>query len=175
VERYFTHPQSGEGRPPFQYPVLIYNARRDSGIEEKALQSGVKGVFYDGISLDRFIDGILEILDGGYWFPDDIMAKLISRQRQRVIVPVKEKSFLSSREVEILEKLAGGLTNDEIGEELHISLCTVKTHLQNIYRKIKVNSRTQAIIWSAKNLAKNQIDLSWLGKTHVERKAAGNH
>ena len=175
VERYFTHPQLGADRLPFQHPVSIFNARRDSGIEEKALLTGVKGIFYKEMPLGVFIDAILEILDGGTWFPEDMMVKWISRQRRRVIVPVKDKLFLSSREVEILGKLCGGLTNDEIAEELCISLYTVKTHLQNIYRKIKVNNRTQAIIWSAKNLVRNQVDLSWLGDTHVERTAVGNH
>ena len=174
MERYFTHPESGAHQPPFQQSVSIFNASRDSGIEEKALQIGVRGIFYEGTPLGVLINGLLEILDGGHWFPHDMMVKLISRQRRRVIVRVKEKPFLSSREVEILEKLATGLTNDEIAEELHISHCTVKTHLQNIYRKIKVNSRTQAIVWSAKNLARNPIDLSWLGETHVERKVACN-
>jgi LuxR family transcriptional regulator of csgAB operon len=175
VERYFLHLQLDGDRPPFQHPVSIFNARRDSGIEEKALQTGVKGIFYEGLPLEVFIEGILEILNGGIWFPEDLIVRWISSHRRRVILHIKEKPFLSSREVEIIGKLAEGLTNDEIAEQLHISLFTVKTHLQNIYRKIKVTKRTQAILWVSKNLARNQVDLSWLGETDVERKAVSHH
>ncbi len=175
VERYFLHPQPDGDRPPFRHPVSIFNARRESGIEEKALQTGVKGIFYEGLPLEVFIEGILEILNGGIWFPEDLMVKWISSQRKRVNLPAKEKPFLSSREIEIIGKLAMGLTNDEIAEHLHISLFTVKTHLQNIYRKIKVTNRMQAIIWASKHLAGNRVDLSWLGERDVEREAVCHH
>jgi len=175
VERYFTNPRLDGGRPSFRHPVSIFNARRDIGIEDKALQAGVKGIFYEGLPLEVFIEGILEILNGGIWYPEDLMVRWISSHRRHVILPAKEKPFLSSREVEIIGKLSGGLTNDEIADHLHISLFTVKTHLQNIYRKIKVTNRMQAIIWASKNLAGPQIDLSWLGERDVERKAVGHH
>lgn len=175
VERYFMHPQPDGDRPPFRHPVSIFNARRDSGIDEKALQIGVRGIFYEGLPLEVFIEGILEVLNGGTWFPEDLMAKWISSHRKQVILPAKEKPFLSSREIEIIGKLAMGLTNDELAEHLHISLFTVKTHLQNIYRKIKVSNRMQAVIWASKHLAGNRVDLSWLGERDVERKAVGHH
>jgi LuxR family maltose regulon positive regulatory protein len=53
---------------------------------------------------------------------------------------------LSKREIEVLECLARGVTNHEIAQELIISLDTVKTHTSNIYSKLGVSSRTQAVI-----------------------------
>ena len=52
---------------------------------------------------------------------------------------------LSEREIDILKCLAEGLSNREIAHRLTISLSTVKTHTRNIYTKLGVNSRTQAI------------------------------
>ena len=52
---------------------------------------------------------------------------------------------LSERELEILQLLAEGLTNQEIGSRLFLSLNTVKVHTRNIYGKLNVHSRTQAI------------------------------
>jgi len=52
---------------------------------------------------------------------------------------------LSERELEILQKIAEGLTNPEIAERLYLSLNTVKVHTRNIYGKLGVHNRTQAV------------------------------
>ena len=58
---------------------------------------------------------------------------------------------LSEREIEVLGLIAEGLTNQEISGRLYVSLNTVKTHTRNIYSKIGVNNRTQAVA-KARNL-----------------------
>lgn len=56
-----------------------------------------------------------------------------------------EKLGLSKREIEVLNMLATGLSNQEIGDQLYISLATVKTHVSKLYDKLEVKRRTQAI------------------------------
>jgi len=56
-----------------------------------------------------------------------------------------EKTELSSREIEVLQNIASGLSNQEIADKLFVSLNTVKTHINNIYSKLNVKRRTQAI------------------------------
>jgi LuxR family maltose regulon positive regulatory protein len=52
---------------------------------------------------------------------------------------------LSERELEVLRLIAGGLSNREIAQELVVAISTVKTHINNIYRKLDVSKRTQAV------------------------------
>jgi LuxR family maltose regulon positive regulatory protein len=56
-----------------------------------------------------------------------------------------ENEVLSSREIEVLEVLINGLSNKEIGEKLFISVSTVKTHIINIYSKLGVKNRVEAV------------------------------
>jgi DNA-binding NarL/FixJ family response regulator len=65
---------------------------------------------------------------------------------QRELGLAFELSPLTKREIEILKLLAKGKTNQEIGAYLNISEETVKSHLQKIYRKLNVSSRTEAVL-----------------------------
>lgn len=67
-------------------------------------------------------------------------------------VSVKPNNLLSDREAEVLAAIAQGKSNQEIAEALFVSTNTIKTHISNIYSKLGVNRRTQAIA-KAKSLA----------------------
>jgi len=65
--------------------------------------------------------------------------------------PPEDKSIpLTKREMQVLRHLALGLSNREIGQSLGISVETVKEHVQNVLRKLKVSDRTQAAVWAVK-------------------------
>ena len=62
------------------------------------------------------------------------------------VVGIKEENeVLSPREIEVLNTLIDGLSNKEIGEKLFISVSTVKTHIINIYSKLGVKNRVEAV------------------------------
>ncbi|MFH0894811.1 MAG: LuxR C-terminal-related transcriptional regulator [Bacteroidota bacterium] len=79
----------------------------------------------------------------------------IEKQRQHILseytrnVETKEqsdfKNLLSTREIEVLELIISGLSNKEIAEKLFVSLSTVKTHINNIYKILEVKNRREAI------------------------------
>lgn len=79
----------------------------------------------------------------------------VERQRQQIHSDYKQnieskqqtdfKNLLSPREIEVLELINNGLSNKEIGEKLFVSLSTVKTHINNIYKILEVKNRREAI------------------------------
>ena len=126
--------------------LVLFKVPPDKAIEKKIAERGVRGIFYENDPLDRFKKGIPAILNGELWFSRSVMVKPfleLSAQPHETQVP------LSRREKEVLILIASGLTNDEISDDLHISLHTVKNHASTIYKKIDVNNRLQAAMWAA--------------------------
>nr|WP_281435966.1 response regulator transcription factor [Oricola nitratireducens] len=63
-------------------------------------------------------------------------------------MPLIDNDLLSRRELEVVRRLAGGMSNKLIARELEISEATVKVHLKSILKKLGVTNRTQAAIWA---------------------------
>jgi DNA-binding NarL/FixJ family response regulator len=139
-------------KPGENLVVAIYNVYPGWGIEEEALRSGVKGFFYKQDSLSLFLKGINAIMGREVWVSREILMRSAIKGLRRTQSSIQEQTGLSMREIEILRLLGSGVANEEIAQKLFISLNTVKTHLNNIFKKIKVSSRLDAVAWTAKNL-----------------------
>ena len=128
-------------------PVL-FNVNSDSRIEKLVRQKSIRGIFYQNDSHRVFFKGIRAILRGELWFTRKILSRCILHPRtnksaRRLCIPL-----LSQRENEVLRLLVTGACNQDIAEEMCISLNTVKTHLYNIYKKIGVPNRLKATLWA---------------------------
>lgn len=95
-----------------------------------------------------------ELLDQKSDVPRTYIKKLLSAFRLDKLIDTGDGpvELLTERELDVLRLIAAGLSNKKIMEELYISLSTVKTHLRNIYGKLNVHSRTEAMV-KAKELA----------------------
>jgi DNA-binding NarL/FixJ family response regulator len=109
----------------------------------EALKAGASGYLLKNTGLVQMIEALSELYNGGSPMSANIARKLVTVFReQENLVPVET---LSNRENEILQLLSKGLLYKEIADQLSISTSTVRQHIHNIYEKLHVQNRTEAI------------------------------
>ena len=113
----------------------------------------LQGVFYRQDSLSLISKGIAKLLEGDMWMSRPLMTRLLDFYRRQQLNAYRPVCGLTQREVEIIGLLGTGASNTEIADQLFVSEHTVKSHLYNIFRKIKVHNRIQAMNWARQNLA----------------------
>jgi len=101
----------------------------------RAVQAGARGYLLKETSRDEIVAAIAAVYAGKQYFPPAIANRLSERNH---------RSNLSPRELEILEMLSRGFTNQEIGRALGISRFTVRNHVNSISQKLEVCDRTEA-------------------------------
>ncbi|MCC6370065.1 MAG: response regulator transcription factor [Bacteroidia bacterium] len=104
-----------------------------------ALTKGASGYLTKSDSAEKIMDAIQEVMDGGAPMSMNI-AKIVIRSFHK-----NQNTPLTKRETEILEQVANGKSRSKIAKEMFIDLETVKSHIKNIYSKLNVHSRDEAI------------------------------
>src|SRR5436190_6904772 len=128
--------------PQLQCMVLTVYDKPDTIFE--ALKAGAISYLLKSTPAEKIIEAIAEVKNGGSPISSQIARKVIEA------FAVKEKTSeyfqdLTRREQEMLEQLSKGYRYKEIADKLYISLDTVRTHIRNIYEKLQVNSRAEAL------------------------------
>ncbi|MBO1108256.1 transcriptional regulator CsgD [Plesiomonas shigelloides] len=131
--------------------TLLFNMPESITSEEILSWPTISGVFRDEDNENTLTKGIKSIINGELWLPRTLSSLLIEHLRihQRSSTSYPQ---LTMREKEILEQLRSGSSNLEIAGMLFVSEHTIKSHLYNLFRKINVRNRTQAIYWAEENL-----------------------
>ncbi|QIE58869.1 response regulator transcription factor [Rasiella rasia] len=119
--------------------IVMLTVHEESDLVFSALRNGAVGYLVKGSSSKFLLQGIRDVFDGGA-----PMSPSIARQVIASFTPQTEH-HLSSRELEVLEKLSNGTNNRQIAEDLYVSTNTIKAHIKNIYKKLHVNSRAEAV------------------------------
>jgi len=134
--------------------VMILTAFSDEENVLNAAKGGAKGYVPKGVPSATLLQAIKVVHNGSSWIDKEISTwetfeEIVQAQTSsRDAVPRMDESIkaLTKREMEILKLVAEGLTNEEIGKKIFISEKTVKTHLTNIFDKLKVNNRFKAAL-----------------------------
>ena len=114
------------------------------GAEEdiyRALQAGASGYLLKDMPITTLVEAIRAVHSGQQYFPPEISNRLAARLKH---------SMLSERETDVLRMMAAGKSNKEIGVALGIVEGTVKAHVANIFTKLHVIDRTQAVTTAVK-------------------------
>ena len=111
----------------------------------KSLVAGASGYLIKQTPPAQILEAIAEVHRGGSPMSGNIARKVVQYVQQQG-TPSSETAALSKREQEILSQLAKGYQYKEIADALGISALTVRNHLRNIYEKLHVRSRTEAVI-----------------------------
>jgi len=119
--------------------VLILTVYEQDTLIFRALGSGAAGYLTKNTPPEKIITAIREVMEGGGPMSAHI-ARMVIHSFQR-----NESTPLTRRETEILEQISTGKSRKRIAEELFIDLETVKSHIKNIYHKLDVHSKADAI------------------------------
>ncbi len=119
--------------------ILILTVYEQDTLIFRALGNGASGYLTKDTPPEKLIAAINEVMDGGGPMSAHI-ARMVIHSFQRA-----EESPLTRRETEVLEQIATGKSRKRIADELFIDLETVKSHIKNIYHKLDVHSKADAI------------------------------
>ena len=134
--------------------ALMLTVAKDEAMILKALKAGAKGYLSKDVSISDLIKAIQAVHQGELWVERKLMARFFEGEAiadpKYEDLPGKTKEGLTQREQEVLRLLTKGSTNKELAKALFISEKTIKSHLNSIFRKLKVSRRLQAILYAIK-------------------------
>jgi NarL family two-component system response regulator LiaR len=132
--------------------VLILSAYDDDEYVFALLKAGAAGYLLKSVGGDELVRAIRAIHKGEPVLDPLIARKVMNYFRLQENVPrtEQESEQLSEREIDIIKLAARGLTNKDIAESLHLSYRTIEGHLRDVFNKLGVGSRTEAVLHGLK-------------------------
>jgi two-component system nitrate/nitrite response regulator NarL len=129
--------------------VIVLTAAEDDRDVVRAMRLGARGVVLKQSASDLLLKSIRKVYDGEIWLDNRMTAEVIDAFKKSAEGGQRrEKPLLSDREKEIVQLVAQGFRNREIGEKLFISEQTVKNHLHNIFDKLGVSDRLELALYA---------------------------
>ena len=129
--------------------VIVLTAAEDDRDVKNALRLGARGVVLKESAIDLLVKSIHRVHAGEIWLDSHMTAEVVNAfSAQSKSGTRSEKLLLSDRELEVVQLVAQGFRNKEIGIKLFISDQTVKNHLRNIFDKTGVSDRLELVLYA---------------------------
>ena len=125
--------------------ILVLSSFQDHESVYAMLRNGAVGYLTKSTLAEDLIETVQATFQGKMVFSPDIVEQLVSPSQPAVDFQ------LTDRELEVLVLLAEGMTNQQSAQRLSISVSTLKFHMNNIYEKLGVQTRSEALVLAAKN------------------------
>lgn len=124
----------------------------------RAMKIGAKGYILKTMASAQLIYAIEEVAAGKIYLPSTLSSRFFEyfqnsfkEENQSIMDEENLLNYLTQREEEVLDLLTQGITYKGVAQKLFISETTVKTHVNNIFQKLQVNDRTQAVLYALNN------------------------
>jgi len=127
--------------------VLLTAALEEDDVLE-AVRLGVKGVVLKEMAPQMLVECVRKVAAGEQWIERRSLTMALDKMLRREAGFREVASVLTPREIEIVRLAAGGLRNQAIADQLHISEGTVKVHLHNIYEKLGIDGRVALTLYA---------------------------
>jgi len=130
-------------------PILIVSGLEDVQIVKEAISLGAAGYVPKTVSNEGLAVAINDVLQGNVYLPEQFHEQCVASPCETDTAGdslAERMSSLTPQQLRVLAMLREGLLNKQIAYELHVGNSTIKKHVSEILRKLKVNSRTQAVI-----------------------------
>jgi DNA-binding NarL/FixJ family response regulator len=127
-----------------QSKILILSAWGDDWSVSRAVEAGCHGYLLKEQGLDDLVEGIRSVARGEATFAPAVLSRVLKLLRPGTV----SAEALTTRENEVLRRLADGLTTEQIAADLYVSVNTVRNHVNNIIRKLNVHSRLEAVSYA---------------------------
>lgn len=139
--------------------VIILTMHDDESYVLEVIKSGAVGYLLKDIEPGMLVKAIRTVFEGQSFIYPTLAQRLfgeLSRQEEKKhevpsMLERRKEERLTYREIEVLQLIGQGMSNQEIAHKLYLSEKTVKNHLTNIFRKINVVDRTQAVLYAIKH------------------------
>ena len=138
--------------------IVALSAYDDADLIFRAMKLGARGYVLKTMASAQLIYAIEEVLAGKIYLPSALSLRFFKYFQKSVKEENTQEndgenllSYLTQREEEVLDLLTKGITYKGVSSKLFISETTVKTHVNNIFQKLQVNDRTQAVLYAINN------------------------
>ena len=135
-----------------QIKIIVWTVFDDDESIFQAIQAGADGYLLKETTARELHEAMLQTLEGGAVMTPSIAMKTLRFLRNPDAIPQDQDEIvaLTPRETDVLEQLSSGLPYTAIAENLHISPSTVRRHIENIYSKLQVHSKLEAVALAKK-------------------------
>jgi len=140
-----------------ELPVVVVSATEEPKTIREAVTFGAAGFIPKSLGRNEIAKAIQAVLDGEIFLPESVREEEVDDDERQRLEIAKRMSTLTPQQMRVLTLIAEGKPNKIIAYELDVAETTVKAHITAILRKLKVHSRTQAVLAAQAHFSKESI------------------